>query len=331
MSTALEIWIVLVSTSLNAFFSGVETAVISARSVSIAHRARSGEGSARFAQAMVGRREAVIVTSVLGNNLALVAGSAAATALCVELYGLRGEWIAAVVMTFLSVVFGEVLPKAALRAQPERGLVLAAPLFILLEWLLWPLRWLVVGASQLVLGLFGLRAKAGVEQLSRDIVRSNLERSLRHGSEERLLKRFLDNIARPIREIATPLHAASCLGPQDTVAGAIERVRDSHHSRLPLLDAQGRLDGLVLFRDLLDADPKSLAREVGREILQLPQSMGLDEAIVALTGHNASLAGVLDEAERPVGILTLEDLLAALLGDFQPESALPEGLLQGEI
>jgi CBS domain containing-hemolysin-like protein len=115
------------------------------------------------------------------------------------------------------------------------------------------------------------------------------------------------------------------------VAGAIARVRDSHHSRLPLLDAQGRLDGLVLFRDLLDADPTSLAREYGREILQLPQSMGLDEAIVALTGHNASLAGVLDEAERPLGILTLEDLLAALLGDFQPESALPEGLLQGEI
>lgn len=331
MSALVEIWIVALSTLLSAFFSGVETAVISARSISIAHRVRGGQPRARLARALLARREAAIVTSVLGNNLVLVAGSAAATALCVAAYGAKGEWIAAFSMTILTVILGEVLPKAIFRAQPERGLVLAAPVFFAIEWILFPLRWVVLAAAHFILRLTGMQGADPVEQFSREAVRASFERSLRHGSEEQLLRRFLDNIARPIRELATPLDIAACLSPHDTVGAAIARVRDSHHSRLPVLDDDGRFGGLVLFRDLLDAELDSPVHEHEREILQLPQSMGLDEAIMVLTGHNASLAGVVDEADRPLGILTLEDLLAALLGNFQPESALPEGLAQGEL
>ena len=157
MSLGWGLFLIALSVVLNAFFAGIETGFTSARAVRLMHRAKRGDRGAALAEKIVRNRENAIVAAVVGNNVAVVGGTAVATYTFVAWMGTSGETIAAIVMSVLNIVFGEILPKTFYRAHPERSVSLSAPAFRVLSWLLWPVQWVALFLARGILWI--LRAR----------------------------------------------------------------------------------------------------------------------------------------------------------------------------
>ena len=328
MSMTMAIWIALAMTFLNGFFAGVETGFTSARRISLDHRARGGSWAARVAVGLARRREDVITSAVVGNNLAVVIGTSVLTAAFVGWLGTPGETLAAVLMTVVTIIFGEILPKTIYRAQPERMAIWSAPGFAILALLISPLTLFARTFARVALALVGGPAPGTRSELSRDALLATFRLSHRHAQlddrEEQLVSRFARNSMLPLKLVMTPLALVSTLHHDAQISDAIDLVRDRGHSRLPVLGPDGELRGIVLFRDLIAARPADRVEPYERTLLYLPAAMGLDEAIGVLAEHRGNMAAVLDETDRSLGIVTLEDLLEPLVGDILDEHDRPE-------
>lgn len=333
MSLLVSIWVAVATTLLNGFFAGVETGFTSARRISLDHRARQGSRAAAWAARLARRREDVITSAVVGNNVAVVVGTSVLTAAFVAWLGAVGEPIAAVAMTVVTIVFGEILPKTIYRAQPERMVVWSTPPFAILAILLAPVTWMARSVAGLALRLTGGPAVGTRSDVSRDALVATFQRSHRNAQlddrEQQLVLRFARNSTLPLRKVVTPMEAVATLTHEATVAEAVERVREGGHSRLPVRGPHGDLRGLVLFRDLIDAGPDEPVAPYERTLVYLPAEMGLDEAIGILTGQRGNMAAVLGHDDRAIGIVTLEDLLEPLVGDILDEHDRPEGEQRG--
>jgi CBS domain containing-hemolysin-like protein len=323
LTTEVALFSILVCIVANGFFAGVETGITSARRIPVQHRARQGHRPSMLTARLLVRREDGIVTAVVGNNIMIVAGTSIATAFLVDRLGQSGETVAAVAMTILNILFGELLPKSLYRARPETLLTWSAPLFIALAWLLLPLRWLAASTAKAALQLVGLYPPQADPRMTRERLLSVFRRSRRHreldAGQQDLVQRLVHNCQTPVEAIMTPLDRVAKLGPDDRVVDAISLVRETGHSRIPVADPSGNIRGLIFFRDLIQASPQDPVAGYERSLAAFPRRMGLDEAIGALTDRRQSMASVVDDADRSIGILTLEDLLEPLVGEILDE------------
>jgi CBS domain containing-hemolysin-like protein len=140
-----------------------------------------------------------------------------------------------------------------------------------------------------------------------------------HALEEALVRKFAQASQLSLRQVMTPLGEVTAIDATESVATALELVRATAHSRLPMRDLAGRINGLLLFRDLIHARGDEPIDAYARTILLVSADMGIDEGIAALSDARASMAAVVDAADQPIGIVTLEDLLVPLVGDIADE------------
>lgn len=319
------IWAALVGASivLNGFFAGMETGITSSRRVRLVYWARSGRRGAGLAARLVRRREKSVVAAVVGNNVAVVTGTALATAWAVSALGPRGETVAAVAMASLNIVFGEILPKAAFRGRPEALVVPGAPLFRALALLLWPVEVFATTMARFLLAAVGVRGAHVEEHVTRarlvQLFGMSRERRQLDPAEDRLLSDFVGNSHRAVREVMTPWHDVARVGIGASVREVFDRVRATGHSRLPVELPDGSLRGLVLYADLQGMAEAEGIREKVREHLRIPETMALDEAIAVLTDRQVSLAVVTGAGPVPRGVVTVEDLLEPFVGDILDE------------
>jgi putative hemolysin len=334
MDWATGIFIIVISTLGNGFFAGVETGLTSAREIVLLHRARGGGWWSRISARLMERREDAIIGAVVGNNVTVVIGSAAATAAFVTRFGDRGDIYAAVVMSAITVLFGEALPKAAFRARPEGLLWLAGPPYRLLEILLFPITWLAATLSRAILALLRVAPSKQITGLSRQaiqlVLRMSVPRYEGRRAQQQLLDRCLSSLSRPVRERLTPFERVSSLEPDAKVRDAVALVHQSGHSRLPLRDGRGGFGGLILFRDLLDASDDTDVLSIARKIPFLGAEMELDAAIASLLRRRGTLAAVRERSGEILGIITLEDLLEPLVGEINDEHDQPRASRRSE-
>ena len=329
MSDAVGIALVLLSVLLNGFFAGVETGFTSARRVRLVHWAREGRRGAGLAARLCERRESAIVGAVVGNNVAVVAGTGVATALAVRAWGSDGEALAALIMASVNIVFGEILPKTSYRARPESMIVASAGVFFVLSTLLAPLRIVAVQLSRGLLWLLGVRStevELGFtrERLAQHFALSRTTAGL-DPDADRLLQSFIDHARRPVASVTTALAELTTVAQDACTRDVLQRVRETGHSRIPVVGSDGAVVGLILFRDLHAAMPEDPIAHHIRDVLRIPAAMGLDEAIGALTDRQVSLAVVESAAGEALGVVTLEDLLEPLVGDILDEHDAPGG------
>jgi magnesium and cobalt exporter, CNNM family len=330
VSVEILVAMVLLSVVTNAFFAGVETGVTTSRRARLVYRGRRGDHGAARAAALVHSREASIVGAVVGNNLAVVTGTALATTLCLNYWPNTGESIAAVAMSATNIVFGEILPKSIYRAHPELMLARSSRVFVFGLRVLAPLQWIAVLLSGVVLRVGGLSsassgADAGREELMRLVAlsRSRAEISAQQG---RFLRQLTRNSQLPVGQAMTPIERVSRVLEGASVQDARDCVRETGHSRIPMVDADGDIMGLLLFRDLFHHDPQLPVWGLHRESLRVVEEMGLDEAIAALIEARVGMASVVDVDGRTRGIVTLEDLFEPLVGEILDEHDRPRSI-----
>ncbi|GAA1303522.1 MAG: hemolysin family protein [Brachybacterium tyrofermentans] len=342
MSTTTGLALTLILLLLNAFFVGAEFALISARRSVIEPKALEGKWAAKVtinamehvSLMMAGAQMGITVCS-----LALGAISEPAIAHLLEVpfdaLGVPGAMvhpisfvIALSLVTYLHVVFGEMVPKNIALAGPERMALILAPILMGIVTVLRPVLWLLNGIGNLVLRMLGVTPKSEVTSVfNRNevaaMVSESREGGLLEDNDEALLLGALRFEARSVANLVIPLEKIASL-PEGVTAAQAETAAVEGFSRFPVKAADGRLTGYVHIKDLLDSVQAHRHDPIpGERIRALPE-IGADEplrqALTSMQASGAHLGAATDENGVVVGIVTLEDMLEELVGQIRDDS-----------
>jgi Mg2+/Co2+ transporter CorB len=319
---------------LAAFFSSTETALMSVNRYRLRHLARHGHAGARLTEKLLARPDRLIGVILLGNTLANVAAASIVTLMTLEFLGER--WLAASsgVLTLALLLFSEVGPKTYGALHAERLALPSAYLYRPLLWFTYPLVWVINGITNALLRLVGVSAAdVASHSLSADELRTAVAEagSLIPVKHQQMLVNILDLERITVDEIMVPRNDVNGIDLSDDWERILAALRDSQHTRLPVYE--GDLDHIVgvlhmkrvareLARGSFDrASLERLAR--AREAYYVPEGTTLNQQLVAFQENHRRHAYVVDEYGDVQGLITIEDILEEIVGEF---TTLPHAL-----
>ncbi len=317
----------------SAYFSGTETGLMSISRVRLRRSRAADSPRGRRLRRLLRDLEEPVMTCLVGNNLVNVAFSALVTMVLTARFGDSGQGLAVAVVSIVTMVVGEILPKTLYREYPERLSLATLPVFSVVMVVLWPARLVLRAYRRLLQRL--LPAPAGSRRrLDRGSLAALMLAHTPPSNTERgfgeILERFLQLAHRPLTALMRPLDAIVSLGPEATVAECLAVATRSGLSRLPVTREDGcALQAYVTVRDLLFLPPEGAAepvpRRLWRPLVLVDARMTPYEVFEELRGQGNQMAAVCDPAGNPQGLITLEDLIETVMGsihdEFDPQAA----------
>jgi putative hemolysin len=329
-----EIGLVLLLVLINAAFAGSEVALISLREGQLRRLEREGE-QGRLVARLARDPNQFLSTIQIGITLAgFLASAAAAVSLAeplVPLLGFLGRAadpaavvLVTLVLTYLTLVVGELAPKRIALQRPERWARRAARPLAVISTLTRPAVWLLSKSTDLLVRLAGADPRRQREEVTEEEVRDMIATGTVFRPEQRrILSEAIEIGERRLRDILVPRRDVVAVPADASVAEAIGILVGTTHGRAPVY--RGDLDdvvGLVTLQDLVGAEGRAVDHV--RPVLALPESMGVLDALRRLQAEREQLAIVINEYGGTEGIVTVEDLLEELVGEiydeFDPDS-----------
>lgn len=317
--------------AVQAFFAASEIAVVSADEVKVRAESERGQARSHALGALLAKRDRLLALTLTSNNLATVLAAVMLTAFLHRLYPGYSYW-APFILAPITLVFGESLPKllalsnplgfARFASRPLRILaVILAPVLVA-ETLLSRAMRRVAGVAPGTESVFMTR-----EDLARLLHRRAPESSVQDQydailpSERQMISRIFRFSRADARKAMVPLVRVDAVPDVVTLADAIATVRRVGFSRLPVFRERiTDIVGVIHVFDLLQApDLSRPVSEVMRPVSYFPESMPLDEVLVALQRTGENLAVIVDEYGGAAGIITVEDLLEEVVGEIDDE------------
>ena len=333
------LWAFALLLILNAFFVGAEFALIAAKRAQIEPRAEAGSRPAKITLKAMENVSLMLATAQLGITICsllillivepsihhLLESPLAATGLSKELASGVSFGIALALVTFMHVVFGEMVPKNISFSIPERAALVLVPLLYGLAVLFKPVVVTLNAIANVTLKLFGVRLRDEANSVfTLDRVEDIVEHSTREGvlsDASGTLSNTFEFTEKKVRDIAVKL--SDVVSFPDTVTPreievAVSRVG---YSRYPLTDEDGELIGYLHLKDVLDLDLDEMDDAVPtkriRSLISVPDSMDLEDALASMRRVGAHLARVFNRGGKVTGVLFLEDILEELVGEVQ--------------
>jgi Mg2+/Co2+ transporter CorB len=321
---------------LSAFFSGSETA-LTAASRGLLHRLET-EGSRRAAlvNLLIRDRERLLGAILVGNNLVNILAASLATVVFIAIFGQTGVAVATVVMTVLTVLFGEVTPKTVAIRRPEATAMFVAPAMRLVVFLFAPitrvLRFIVRGALSAV----GMSVDKDVAILSpAEEIKGALDLHHEEGRVDKeardLIRGALDLEEITVEEVMIHRKSIEMLDLEEPTEKLIDQVLNSMHTRMPLHRGNPEnIVGVLHAKDLLSAMWKAGGSHAGVDLAALarppyfvPETTTLQEQLTAFKRKQEHFALVVDEYGAIMGLVTLEDILEEIVGEIEDEHDMP--------
>jgi CBS domain containing-hemolysin-like protein len=311
------------------FFAGAEIALGACSRARLRQRAGAGSLGARLAESLLARPQIMLSTTLLGANLATLAAALAA-AVWLAGQGHSPWWAVAIVMMPM-LVLGQVVPRSICQAQADRLVGWVAPPLSLVSWVLRPLVLVVSGFAGAMTRLARTdRKKAFVtrDELAM-LIESNPETDKPDitADEREMIANVFELSEYTVSDLMVPLSEVTALAEDTSLAEAAVEIADKQHSRIPVF--RSRVDdvvGIVHVFDILQAQgqaqgqgPGRTVGDVARPAVYVPESMKAIELLVELQAEGNHVAMVVDEYGGAVGIVSLEDLVEAVVGDIEDE------------
>ena len=315
---------------LSAFFSGSETALMSVNRYRLANLADQGQRSAKIALRLLERPEHLIGMILLGNNLVNILITQITTYVGYRLYGEIGVAIAAGALTFMILIFAEVAPKTMAVSHSKRASLFAAPILSVLSLLAMPLVWLIATINKRLLKLFGASAQAGAEnRLTRDELRQALVLSRRNLKPEyqNMLLNILDLEHIAVREVMVPIGDIIGINLDASLEDIRNDLTNSIYTRLPLYRGNlNNIEGYIHMRDVMpllceNTLNKESLEKISRPCEYIHENTNLLRGMLEFKRIKRLVTFVVDEYGDIQGLLTLEDLLEEIVGDFTRDPA----------
>jgi len=332
----------------NGFFVAAEFALVSVRRTRVEELIAQGNRTAALVHRAIRDPDRFIAATQLGITVASLllgwVGEASLAPLLQPILRLLPDaWIGPAragiaagisfaLITFLTVVLGELAPKSIALQNPERTALLVARPILWSFYLFLPFIWLLNGAGNLFLRLIRVPPARGHERVhSVAELKMLLEASRREGvleeAEKRMLVGVFDLGEMTARQVMIPRTRMVTVNQDDTVRELLARFRESGHSRFPVLGPGGVDDvvGVVSVKDLLlhlptaETDLERPMREWMRPALFFPETKPIADLLQELRRDRARMAILVDEYGGVAGALTVEDIVEEIVGELQDE------------
>jgi len=327
-STLFIVLLVLIVCS--AFFSASETAMMSVNPYRLKHLQNDNHPAAQRVAALLARRDRLIGLILVGNNLINVAASSIATLIGMRLYGDYGIAIAGMVLTLIILVFGEVTPKTLAAVHPER---VAFPSSLLLRPLmkaLYPVVWMINKICNHLLSWFGINAEQHHgHSLSSEELRTVVHEAsaLMPGQHQSMLVGMLDLENATVEDIMVPRNDLIGIDINDDWKEILHQLSITQHSRILLYrDSMDDVLGFLHTRDIMrlvlkeQLNKASLLRAV-HDIYYIPEGTSLNTQLLKFQQSRERFGLVVDEFGDIQGLVTLEDILEEVIGEFTTDIA----------
>lgn len=339
-STLFAALAVLLLTS--AFFSASETAMMAINRYRLRHAADSGVRGAMRTQALLDKTDKLLGVILLGNNLVNSASGTLSAVLAIRLFG-AGEIVlftATLLLTFLILVFSEVTPKVLGASFPERVAYPASLLLTPLLKLAYPVVWFVNLFVQGILRLLRIRQpepgqgnSLGLEELRTIVLESSGRLPREH---HRILMNLLELEDITVDDVMTPRSQIEAIDIEGDPERMRQQISTSHHTRLVVhAGSSDNLLGVLHVRRVLHAltgeelDPATLRDNLETPYF-VPAGTPLFTQLRNFQSSRRRLALVVDEYGELQGLVTLEDLLEELVGEFTTQAPSDAGYLRRE-
>lgn len=332
------VWL-LVLLVVNAFFVAAEFAVISARRSQVEPLADQGRRSARTALAAMEHATLMLSTTQLGITVAsllilevseptihhLLEVPLGLTPLSASAIDVIGFVVALIIVSFLHVVFGELVPKNLAFSAPDRSVLLLATPLVFVARAFRPVIFALNAATNGVIRLVGVEPKnEATSTYTLDEVATIVAASRREGMLEDTsgtLSAAFEFTEKRVQDIVVPMSKLVSLTADASPADLERAVAQSGFSRYVLIDDTGEPIGYLHLKDVLDLDDDEVARPVPdkfvRRLITLFAGTELEDALAVLRRSGNHLARVFDDQGVTLGVLFLEDVIEELVGEVQ--------------
>jgi CBS domain containing-hemolysin-like protein len=325
---------------LNAFFVAAEYGLVTSRRTRILELEHQGDRRARRVRGITSDPPHFIAAMQLGVTISsLGIGALGEQVLAHRFDALMASFLAVIlallIVTYLHVVIGELVPKGIALGHPERtALWVSAPVrafFVVLRPLIWLLEW----STEAILRALGLEppgaeSEAHSEAELRMLLSSSAEQGeIEHGEQEMLYKVF-DFADKEVSDVMVPRPEVAAIAISLPPEEALQAVLDSPYTRYPVYrESLDDIVGVLHVRDLVVAIyDRGLAavdlEEIVRPAYMVPETKDLVALLTEFRRTNQHLAIVIDEYGSTEGIVTLEDLLEEIVGEIEDEFDLPD-------
>lgn len=314
---------------LSACFSGSETALMSLNRYRLRHKARMGHRGAQLAERLLKRPDRLIGLILLGNNLANFSAAALVAVIAFEIGGQPAVALGTLILTVTVLIFAETAPKTLAALDPERVAFPAAIIYYPLLKIAYPIVWLTNVASNGVLFLLGVRDRDNeLQSLSHEELRTIVhEAGTRISTRYRqMLVSILDLEQVTVDDVMVPRNEIIGIDLEDESEDIAKIIADSQHTRIPVF--RGNIDkvvGILHLRRLANLAQQDCSRDALTQLLTepyfVPEGTPLSTQLIQFQRRRERIALVVDEYGDIQGIVTLEDILEEIVGEFTTNPA----------
>ena len=315
---------------LSGFFSGSETALMTLNRYRMKTLARKGHRGAKLARYLLNRPDRLLGLILLGNNFVNILASAISSLIAMRYYGEAGIAIATGILTFVILVFAEVTPKTLAALKPDMFAYIAAYIYTPLQKIFYPLVWLVNLISNKMLAMFGVYpASSSDDSLNADELRMVVHeaRQFIPGKHTDMLLGILDLENISVEDIMVPRNDITGIDLNDDWNDVVQQITNSHRTRVPVFkDSIDHTIGMLHLRKVLNLVVRDeLTRDSLESLISepyfIPEGTALTRQLLNFQKNRRRSGLVVDEYGSIHGLVTLEDILEEIVGQFTTDSA----------
>ncbi len=311
---------------LSAFFSSSETALMAINRYRLRHLAEQGKKGALRAQKLLAEPDKLIGVILLGNNFVNILASALATILAVHFWGDQGVAISTTLLTIVILVFAEVTPKTLAVNHPEK---IALPASLPLQWLLkllFPLVWLVNQITRVLLRLLGQNQPDNSQQLSTAELKAAVFETVHLGQKhQNMLVNILELSRLKVEEVMVPRNEIQGLDLDEPWELLVRRMTSAYYTRFPVYQGDlNEIKGILHIRQVVQplargTLDKGQMLSLIRKPYFIPMGTSLSRQLLEFQKHERRMAMVVDEYGDIQGLVTLDDILEEIVGEYTSE------------
>ena len=327
----LSFLIIIICIIFIALLSSCEVAFISLNRIRLRHLIEKGDINAKIAQKIRDEHDRLFSAVILSGNLFTILATSVGTAVAISLLGKDiGIVVATIVMTILTVTFGELAPKTFAVTHAEKiSLTMARPIEIYIK-LISPLVTVFNKLSNFIIQLFGGEVRPAPQLLTEEEMKAMIEIGEEEGTIEKEEKEMLHNVFafgdKKVTEAMVPRTEIVAIPEEGAVADVLSLVEEEGYSRYPVIkETVDNITGVLYVKDIV----RKMAKEevplntpikgFVRDAYYFPESKMVTALLDDMQKNKFQIAIVVDEHGGTAGLITLEDIMEEIVGGLQDE------------
>ena len=333
MTSIFLLFLLLILVILSGFLSGSETAITATSKARILYKKKKGSNRAGYVLELLNKKDNVISTLLLSNNLVNILASSLATAFFYDLFGVEGIFYATLIMTVVIVIFAEVLPKTYAINRPNRTALLISPIIYYLNKILF----IFVFIINLIVKLIFRNKDNDIkdkdlqsEEELKGVIDLYKTSNPDYEQEKDMLQSILQLNDITVEEIFTHRKNIYSIDSSLKTSEIINKINNSRYTRIPFWkENPENIIGVLNVRSLnIDLKNHNESKEIIFDKISdpwfIPETTNLLEQLVEFKKRKEHLAFVVDEFGELLGLISLEDIIEEIVGEIVDEIDVPE-------